>query len=207
MNRQSIIVAALVGVLVVAGYYFLLFKPRSDEVAEIEDQIEQVVQQQTALRSRIAALEEVRSQAPEIEARLAAAEAVIPRDPALPSALRQLQLAADDSGLELVSITPGRPDGADVDGAPPELASLSLSLALNGGYFQIVDFLRRVEDPSIVPRGVLWTSVALGVDEYPTLTANLSGEMFALLPTAGGAAPAPSPSPDEGEPPTGGGGS
>lgn len=185
MSRQAILLSILAAVLVVVAWFFLFFQPKNDEIAEIEEQIDQVQQEQQRLENRIEELREVRSEAPEIEARLAAAESVIPRDPALPSALRQLQLAADDSGVELVSVGPSAPAPAQGEDVPPGLAQLSLSVQIQGGYFQIVDFLRRVEDPTIVARGILWDSVSLSASEYPTLSASLSGRMFARLIPAG----------------------
>lgn len=194
MNRQRALLAGLVSLLVLVAYFFLLLKPRMDEVGEIEDQIAQVEQEQQQLQARIAALEEVRRRAPDIEAQLAAARAVIPDDPAMPAALRQLQLAADESGVRLVSVTTSRPQA--VEGQP--LATISLSLTIEGGYFQIVDFLRRVEDPVITPRAVLWTSLSVSVAEYPTLSATVTGQLFTrAAPTP---EPSPEPSPAEEEP-------
>lgn len=180
MNRQHLVLAVLGLLVILVLFYMFAFKPKQDEIAEIEVQIEESLAQEATLESRIATLEEVRARAPEIEASLATAESIIPREQALPSALRQFQLGADDSGVELVSVTPGRP--VAVDGEVPELAELSVTLVLNGSYFQIVDFLRRVEDPAITPRGVTWSGVTVVATEYPTLTASLTGRMFSLLP-------------------------
>lgn len=180
MNRQQVILAVLGILVILVLFYMFVFKPKQEELAEIEVQIEEALAQEAALESRIATLEEVRARAPEIEASLATAESIIPREQALPSALRQLQLAADDSGAELLSVTPGRP--VALEGEIPELAELSVTLVLDGSYFQLVDFLRRVEDPAITPRGITWSGLTLAATEYPTLTASLSGRMFALLP-------------------------
>lgn len=203
MTRRTVALVALAAVLAVVVWFFLLYSPKRTELAEVEDQIAQAVQRQDQTRGRIEQLEEVRNQAPEIEARLAAAEAVIPRDPALPSTLRQLQLAADDSGVTLLTVAPGRPEAAGLEDAPADLARIALTVTLEGGYFQIVDFLRRVEDPAVLPRGIVWTSTALSVADYPTLSASVSGHMYARLRPPAAPAPAESPSP---EPTDGGGG-
>lgn len=189
MTRQATMLAALGVVLVLLLFYFFAFAPKNDELAVIREDIDTAVAQQATLEARIAALQEVRLRAPEIEAALAAAESIIPREAALPSALRQLQLAADDSGVELLTISPGRP--AAVAGELPELSMLAVSLSVEGSYFQLVDFLRRIEDPSITPRGLVWTSGSLSPGDYPTLAVSLGGEMYALLPTP--APPAPEP--------------
>jgi Tfp pilus assembly protein PilO len=190
MSRQTTLLAVLGAILLVVAFYFLAWAPKSDEIEELEAQIDTVLAQQTQTRSRIVALEEVRARAPEIEADLGAVEALVPTEVAYASVVRQLQLAADDSGVTLITIQPGRPS-ATGDG----LATISLNLSLRGSYFQVVDLLRRIEDPAITARGILFDSAALAVDEYPELSVSLSGRMFALLDAP--AAPAPAPSPSE----------
>lgn len=192
MSRQTAILGGLAVVLVAIAYYFFLWQPKSDQVAEIEDQIEQQEAQQIELQQRINALQDIRDRAPELEAAIVAAESIVPRDIAVPAALRQLVLAADDSGVDLVSVSPARPaafTGAD----EPGVAVIDVSLQVNGGYFQLIDFLRRIEDPSISPRGFVWTGLSLSPSDYPTLAANITGSMFAVLPVSGAPETTPAP--------------
>ncbi|HEX9766992.1 MAG TPA: type 4a pilus biogenesis protein PilO [Nitriliruptorales bacterium] len=173
MNRTVALLTGLVVVALLLAWWFLLYSPKGEEIAEVEQQIEDVQIQQVQAQNRINELEDVRQRAPEIEAQINAADAIIPSDPALPAALRQLQMAADAAGVDLPTIAiarPGEGEGAN---------AMSVSLSISGGYFQIIDFLRRIEDPTITPRGILWTTVSVGASEYPTLTAALSGTMFA----------------------------
>ena len=190
MSRQTGILAALGFVLVAVLFYFFVWSPKSDEIEQIEAEIETVEQQQAVLQQRISALQEVRNNAPELEAAVVAAESIVPRDIAQASAIRQLQLAADESGVDLPTVTFGRP--TQIQDAEPGLASIQVSVQILGGYYQIVDFYRRVEDPTISPRGFTWDTVNLAAEEYPTLTAAASGSMYALLPTP----PAPEPTPE-----------
>lgn len=180
MSRMTALLGGLAIVLVLVLWYFLLWTPRVDELAAVESQIEDVQASQDVSRSRIDQLQQVREQAPELQAELAAAESLLPRDSDLPSALRQLQLAADESGATLVSVAPARPE--PVPAADPALYAMSLALDLQGSYFQIVDTLRRLEDPSISPRGFVWEQIDLVVDEHPSLTVSVTGRMFAVLP-------------------------
>ena len=183
MNRQTLMLSALGVVLVLVLYYFFAWSPKNAEIADLHDQTDQAIAQQSTLRNRIQTLKDVRSRAPEIEASLAVAESVVPRDPALPSALRQLQSAADDAGVELVSVSAGRPAAAAAASAAPGLSQISLNVQINGSYFQTVDFLRRIADPSITPRGIAWSATALAPSAYPSLSVSLSGTMYAVLAT------------------------
>lgn len=196
MNRQVALIAGLVALVLIVAFYFFAWQPKSDEIAEIDAQREAVLAEQQQLEQRINELREIRATAPEAEAAIVAAESIVPRDVALPSALRQLQVAADEAGVELPTVSVARP--AQIVDAQPGLAEMGVTLTVNGSYYQIVDFLRRVEDPAITPRGLTWTTVSVGPADYPELSASISGEMYALLPTPP-APPAEEEVPAEGE--------
>lgn len=190
MNRQTGLLTLAGVVVVLVLYYLFVWSPMDNEVADLETQIDETVAQQEQVTSDIRRLEDVRARAPEIEAALAAAQSIVPYDSALPGALRQLQVAADESGATLVSVQPGRPSAVEDSGVPEigerTLTTLTLSVQMSGGYYQLVDFLRRVETPAITPRGVVWSSMSVSPEEYPTLTMSLSGQMYALLEPAPG---------------------
>jgi Tfp pilus assembly protein PilO len=178
MNRTVVALSALGAVLVVVLFWLLLWSPKQDELEQAHLDIESVRSEQALTETRIRALEGVREQAPELEAELAAGDAIVPRDAALPSALRQLQTAADEAGAKLVSVSPGRPTAVD---GQPTLGRIPVSVELHAGYFQAIDFLRRLEDPTISPRGLTWANLDMSIDEYPNLMVNLSGQIYAQL--------------------------
>lgn len=190
MNRQFTLLTALGVVLVIVLAYLFVAKPKQNEIAQINTEIESTQDQQATVEAQIARLEDIRARIPEVEAAIAAAETIVPRDdPKLAAAVRQLQVAANESGIELSTVTMSRPtvvtsDAADV---PADLASIGLSVSIEGGYYQIVDFLRRIEDPVISPRAILWNTSSVSLTEYPTLTANLAGDMYAYLVDPGAA--------------------
>jgi Tfp pilus assembly protein PilO len=181
-EQQMLGIAGLVAVLLLVLFFVFLWRPQSERIAEIDAERESVEQQQVTLQQRIARLEDVRRAAPEYEAQIVAAESVVPRETAMPPAFRQLQTAADDAGVELVTITPSRP--TQVEGAEEGLAAIALALEVSGEYFELVDFLRRLEDPAITARGVVWSTLALSPIDYPELVLNVNGTMYALLPEA-----------------------
>lgn len=182
MTRVQILLGGLVAILVVVLFWLLLWAPQQDELASVRDDIEQAQNDQQRLTLERDELRAVRDEAPNVEARLVAAESVIPGDPALPSALRQLQQAADDSGTTLRSISPARP--TQVEDAQEGLSRIDVALEVEGSYFQFVDFLRRIEDPALTPRGLIWRQLSLERDEHPELNAVLTGTMYAQLPAA-----------------------
>lgn len=178
MSRQSILLAALAGILVIALWWMFLYSPGQEELARIEDEVAAAETEQVSLQQRVAQLEAVRSRAPETEAAIARVQSVLPDDPALPSALRQVAAAADDAGIELDAVATSRPSVLD---EAVGLHSASISLSATGSYFQVVDFLRRLEDPQITARGITFNNLSVSPVEHPALTVSLSGEMFAVL--------------------------
>jgi Tfp pilus assembly protein PilO len=199
MSRQATLLAVIAAVALTVAAFFFLIKPKMDEVAALEAEAEDIRAQQTQVQAEIDELQRVRAESPNLESELAAIGSIVPDTPALPSALRQLQLAGDESGVTLVSIAPARPTSAGVEGLP-RLATIPVALTLEGGYFQVVDFLRRVEDPAITARGVLVTGVSVTADEYPTLAVTVSAQMFATLDQPPAAEePEPEPEATEGQ--------
>lgn len=200
MSRIAWVLVVLLSVLLIVGWWFLLWSPTSDEIEQVRAEVETTEQQTEQQRRRAAELRDVRERTPELEAAIVATRTLIPESADLPGLLRQLQLAADQSGVRVVSITPGQPSPIDVGG--PEVSSIGLSLALQGTYFQVVDFVRRLEDPAVVGRGVRWSSAGVAIGgEYPELSVSLSAELFSQSPAAPVAdAPETQPDGEAGEP-------
>lgn len=185
MSRQSVLLAGLAGLLVVALWWIFLYTPGQEDLARVEDEIAAAEAEMLSLQRRVAQLEAVRSRAPETEAAIARLLSVIPDDPDLAGALRQIKASAEDSGLELVSVVAERPTVLD---EPTGLASAAITLTAEGSYFQVVDFFRRLEDPQITARGLRFNDVTITGEEYPTLSVSITGAMFSVLepvPTPG----------------------
>lgn len=183
MKVQHAVAAGLGLVLLVVLSWFLLLAPRRAAVAEQQALEQQAIDQQGVARARIRSLEAARSRAPDVEALLAASRAVVPDDVGMPSALRQLQDAADGAGAEILSVLPNTPQPSELD---PDLSEVTVGLQVRGSYFQMVDFLRRIEDPALTARGMLTEFVVIREDEYPALAADMSLRLFSRAPVSPG---------------------
>lgn len=164
----------VVGVLaVVAAGWFLLVSPKRSEAADVRDQVAQAESEASQLRTTLGMLKAQQKTLPEVQARLANVQAKIPDNPALPPLIRALDKAADEAGVELVSLAPGKPlplagaapagqvtPSAGGSGAAPAaqgtapasggvtagtLTQIPISVNVVGGYFQIEQFFDRVE--------------------------------------------------------------
>ena len=218
--RRPPVIGLLVALVIALAFYFLLYKPANEEQARIEAETATLEQQQARLETQIAQLRDIEARQVEINAAKARLEEYIPEGPALPSAIRQFQRAADAAGADIASVTfgtPAVPDPATSGVAPADtgdptttLANIPITMVINGGYFRVVDFFRRLEVET--PRAVLVQSVA-AVEEaeagFPTLAVTWNGQMFAVVPTGevgtgGGTGPAPSATPQPTPSPAGG---
>lgn len=203
MRNRAPLLGVLVAMLLAAAFYFLLYSPKNDELAAVRAETAQLETQRSSLQNELAQLREVEANQVQIRAQLARLEEFIPSGTAQSTAVRQFQLAADASGVEMQTVSFGAP--ALVPEAPPTgqegmaLATIDVSMVVDGGYFQVVDFLRRLEVE--VPRAILLASTAIaeGDDGFPELTTTWSGDLFAVVPAASAeAAPAAPPPPAEG---------
>ena len=194
MSRLQILLSVLGIVLIVVLVTLFVFQPREERLSELETQIDQELDLQAQLTRERNELQEVRGNAPELEAQLSAAEVVVPTHPDIPGLIRSVQLAADDAGALLVSISSSRMQ--QLTDAPEGVSAADLNIQLEGNYFQVVDFLRRVEDPDLIGRGILWFDASLTRDEdvdddevdidddvtTGNLIVTLSGRVYSHLP-------------------------
>jgi Tfp pilus assembly protein PilO len=135
-------IAAVVAVLITALYYVFLLQPKLAEISDTQRQTAQAREEAETLRNRLRVLEQARQNAPETMAKLNALRLLMPSTPDLPGLIRQVQEAADGSGVDLRSIQPSRPaplqDATGVE-------TINVNIAIVGGFRRIEDLLVRLE--------------------------------------------------------------
>jgi Tfp pilus assembly protein PilO len=164
-RRTELLVAAVGIVLVFVLGALLLVRPKQQAAAEATADRNSAIAESQALQDQVRALESLKADAATLRARAELAKAEFPSTPGLPALVDALEDAADQAGVDLVSITPAAPK-ASAD--QPELAEIATGVNVKGGYFQIEDFLSRVENlvkgtgpERIPPRSVLVQSVSV----------------------------------------------
>jgi Tfp pilus assembly protein PilO len=223
MTRYRAPIAGLVAALLLTvAFWFLLYKPKADEQSVLEQETADLQGQQVTLRAEVAQLRDIKKRQVEIRAQLARLRQYIPDGPAQPQVIRQLQVSGDRAGVDIISVAFGEPlvPVSEVDEAATPLdtgdegmilANIPVTMVIEGGYFQAVDFFRRLEVD--VPRALLVQNLAIAEaeDGFPTMTTTWGGQLFTVVPTsapkdvdaaevapdAGAAQPAPSESATE----------
>ena len=177
---------AVAAVVLIAAYGIWFHQPRKAEIGTLLAETKQLRAAQNPLRRDIEGLEEVAARQPEFDAALRSLEHLIPSELAQPSILAELQAAAKETGVELLSVTFGDPDvpkGAPESHVPGTvLAAMPITVIVEGPFLAITDLLRQVETD--IDRAVLVGTVALTEAEasFPQLTGTWSGQAYALLP-------------------------
>ena len=173
-RRQELVLAGVAALLVLIAAIVVLVRPTRQATAQAHADRDTAVSESQSLRDQIKALEALQPNEAELRAQAVQAKAEFPATPALPGLVDALQDAASQSGVELGTVAPSTPEASTVN---PLLAEITTTVNVNGGYFEIQDFLVRLEnlvkgsDPArVTPRSVLVESVNLtgGSDEQAT---------------------------------------
>ena len=111
----------------------------------------------------------------------------------LPGIINQIQTAADRSGVDFFSISPGDP----VPAGGVTAAEIPVTIQVNGGFFQVDEFLFRLETLRRAAK-VMSLTVSEGPDGFPQLSVTMNVLFYTTDVDAGPGAPVPavSPSPE-----------
>lgn len=202
MNRRALLIGTAAAVAVIVLWYFVFWSPRSKSLDQAKERRQAAQQQETQLRAEITRLRGAQNQEPAKRARLEALRTAIPDDPKLAQFILDTNDAANRAGIDFISVapqlpaapagaagaatTPATPAGGggatttNAAGARP--AEIKLSLQIKGGYFQVLDFLNRLDDLS---RLVVNDSLTVTADQSARLTVGLTSRMFTRTVPAG----------------------
>ena len=203
MNRRALIVGAAAAVVVLLLWYFVFWSPRGRELDRARQRRQAAEQQAAQLRTEIARLRGAQSQEPAKRARLEALRQAIPDEPNLAQFIFDANDAATRAGIDFISIAPQLPaaatpaggattttapagggtttttaapaGGTGAAGAGVRPAEVRLSLQIKGGYFQVLDFLNRLDDLS---RLVVNDALTVTADQSARLSVSLTSRMF-----------------------------
>ena len=145
--------------LVVLIWWFTLWSPRARTYSDISSQAQTADAQVSQLQAQVDRLKS--ANIPQLNSQLSSLQAAIPDQPQLDQIFLAVNGAASQSGVSLQTIAPSPPAAgsgaaAGAGGAAP--AQINLSLTCGGGYFQVLDFINRLD---ALPRLLVVDSVSL----------------------------------------------
>lgn len=191
MTRRNMLIAGAAAGAVLILWYLLLWSPRKADLAEAQERREAAEATRDELATRVARLRASQKDEPLKRARVEALRTTIPDEPNLAAFILDTNDAAAKAGIDFISVAPsepapGVPGGATIASTQPAAATpataagaapaeIKLQLQVTGGYFQVLDFLNRMNE---LPRLVVTDGLSVSSDEKAKLTVSVTARMF-----------------------------
>ncbi len=177
MKRTTLIAFIAGGIVIVLLWYFLLFAPTSKKLNDTRDDVSSAESQKQELQNTIRRLKALSRNATQQAASLRTLRAAIPPNPDLGAFILAANDIATQSGIDFLSISPS-PPAANTSGGPKTV--IAVSIQVNGGFFEVLDYLNRLED---LDRLVLIDTVNISAGGEGAAT----GDASSSTATSGGA--------------------
>lgn len=185
-SKQLGIATAAVALVLVAIWYLALLSPQTHKLAVTRQENIAAQNQISDLNQQIQQLTALEKEIPADQAKLNHYKQAIPSDPALSSAIRSIQAAATDTGVEMSSLNPTVPTNASAPSAAGGVAgatTIPVTISAAGTYSQVMAFLRALD---AMPRTVIVQSFDLG-GTAEKLTASIAADIY-FSPAGGSSA-------------------
>ncbi len=187
------LLVALATVLAVAVWYVTLFSPERADRRRLGEQVAAAQRQEQELRSTLSRLRRLSSQRELHEAQLERLRHLVPTEPEVAGFILAANDAAVRSGVNWVSFSPA-PPAPGTGGGP---SAISVSMAADGDFFTVLDYLRRLEGlDRLVVVDSLQLAPASQAGGLLRVNVTMSARIFTSAPAAPAAgAPAATQSP------------
>jgi len=139
-GREIYIITAVVAVVLVVAWYFLLFAPAQRKMGDLDTQITSAQSALDQANQEVVKLESYKKTAPQSRAEIVRLGKMIPESEGIPGLIIELSKTADSSGVSITGIT----RGTTTPGTPFGIQAVSISVS--GRYFDVEDFLYRLEE-------------------------------------------------------------
>jgi Tfp pilus assembly protein PilO len=176
-QQRQIVIGAAVAVLVAVLFFFVLLKPKLNDISKTRDDVQSAQDEQSSLQTQLAHLKDVQRRAPQIEAQIQHVEQYLPDNPDLPGFIRLVQSAATASGIDLQSIAPSPPSALQT---APGVSVISVTLTIQGGFFRVEDFLSRLEglQRAVEVRALALSPIETELSNEVSLTSTVTLQMY-----------------------------
>jgi type IV pilus assembly protein PilO len=139
-GREVYIITAVVAVVLIVAWYFLLFSPTQRKLGDLDSQIQSAQSTLDMANQEVVKLESYKKTAPQSRAEIVRLGKMLPTAEGIPGLIIELTRTADASGVEITGIT----KGTTTPGSPYGVQTLTIQLT--GRYFDVEDFLYRLEE-------------------------------------------------------------
>jgi Tfp pilus assembly protein PilO len=183
VKRNKAVAIAVVAVVGALLWYMALFSPARSERGRLGAQVTAAERRERELHSTRVRLRGLEARRGAQQAQLERLQGLIPAQPDVAGFILGANDAAVRSKVDWVSVAPASP----VAGAAGAPSSIGVSIGVNGEFFALVDYLRRLEG---LGRLVVVDSLQLSPGAQAGGPLRLNATLSARIFTTAGAAPA-----------------
>jgi Tfp pilus assembly protein PilO len=139
-GREIYIITAVVAVVLIVAWYFLLFSPAQRKISDLDTQVQSAQSALDMANQEVVKLESYKKTAPQSRAEVVRLGKMLPVSEGIPGLIIELTKTAEASGVSITSIA----RGTTTSGSPFGIQAVSIQVS--GRYFDIEDFLYRLEE-------------------------------------------------------------
>lgn len=139
-GREIYIITAVVAVVLIVAWYFLLFSPTQRKLSDLDTQIQSAQSALDMANQEVVKLESFKKTAPQSRAEVVRLGKMLPMSEGIPGLIIELTKTAQASGVSITTIT----RGTTTPGTPFGIQQLTIQVG--GRYFDVEDFLYRLEE-------------------------------------------------------------
>lgn len=142
MNRKVLLIGVGVLAIAVVAWTLLLWRPAGTELDEAREVQIAAEDDQALQQSQFARLKAIETDVPRLQSGIETLRSAVPDDASLAEFLLALDEAGAASGVKVSSVSSQEPALDLLTG----LHIVRVSVAASGGYYQVLDFLNRVQE-------------------------------------------------------------
>ncbi len=189
MKGRAMLAAVLGVIVVLLGWNMFFFGPAGEDLDDAKTDRNAARSENADLNAELSRLELIAENQPDFIEEQAKFGAMIPQQTDLAAFLRSANDIADESGLDWLQITPAEPTPG-ASGA----SEIAMTMQLEGGYYQVLEYLKELEDLSRIVvidtiqvnagsldgdvEGTTGSGNIPSVTGAPTLSVNITARMF-----------------------------
>lgn len=181
------LIGGAIAVVMLAAWWFFLWSPAGDALSAADTRYDAANGQVAQLEVQRSRLLSIQEELPQLQSRLQTLTAAVPDQALMSDFLLAASEAEVESGLDFLTVSASPPQPSTV----PGLSRISVQLTGNGGYFQMLDFINRLQSMNRVMVIDNLTVVANQLSEEealvgpPDLAVTIAGSLFMATPDLG----------------------
>jgi len=145
-KKEFLILYAIVGVIVVIAYFYLILKPQVVGLISSFSQSGKLKKELSDTITQIKAMDGLKKQLDGFKSTQEYQEKKLPMEKEIPALLEGLSQTAKARGVKIVSIKPLEPQAVSIDNKPAVYTAVPIDVTVRCGYHELGYFINNLED-------------------------------------------------------------